>query len=220
MTAIKRPLLFIFTLCAVIICLDADSNAKERKAKPTKWKNLFDGETLDGWERTNYGGEGEVEVQDGQLLLNFGYSMTGVTYQKDDLPKTNYEIRTTVRKIDGNDFFCGATFPVADSHCSFICGGWGGAVTGLSSIDGQDASENETTGYQNFPSGKSYKVKIRVEPHLIQCWINGKQVVYQNILDRKITTRNEVNLNKPLGFATWETKASYKMIQIRELKAK
>ena len=46
------------------------------------------------------------------------------------------------------------------------------------------------------------------------------QVVYQNILDRTITTRNEVNLNKPLGFATWETKAAYKTIQIRELKAK
>ena len=105
MTAIKRTLLFIFTLFAVIICLDADSNAKERKAKPTKWRNLFDGKTLDGWAKTNYGGEGEVEVQEGQLLLNFGYSMTGVTYQKNDLPKTNYEIRTTVRKIDGNDFF-------------------------------------------------------------------------------------------------------------------
>ena len=54
MTAIKRPLLFIFTLCAVIICLDADSNAKERKAKPTKWRNLFDGKTLDGWETVSY----------------------------------------------------------------------------------------------------------------------------------------------------------------------
>ena len=220
MKTIKRPLFYIFTLPAVLICLANESPAAERKSKPTKWRDLFNGKTLDGWEKTNYGGEGEVEISDGHLLLNFGYSMTGITYQGDDLPKTNYEIRTTVLKIDGNDFFCGATFPVADSYCSFIAGGWGGAVTGLSSIDGQDASENETTGYQNFPSGKWYKVKIRVEPHLIQCWINGKQVVYQNILDRKITTRNEVNLNKPLGFATWETKAAYKSIKIRQLKIK
>lgn len=220
MKTIKRPLFYIFALPTVLICLANESPAAERKSKPTKWRDLFNGKTLDGWEKTNYGGEGEVEVNDGHLLLNFGYSMTGITYQGDDLPKTNYEIRTTVLKIDGNDFFCGATFPVADSYCSFIAGGWGGAVTGLSSIDGQDASENETTGYQNFPSGKWYKVKIRVEPHLIQCWINGKQVVYQNILDRKITTRNEVNLNKPLGFATWETKAAYKSIKIRQLKIK
>ncbi|MBA62724.1 MAG: hypothetical protein CMJ76_10215 [Planctomycetaceae bacterium] len=220
MTTFKQSLLCISTLCVVLTCHVTESHAAERKVKPTRWRDLFDGETLDGWEKTNYGGEGEVEIKDGQLLLNFGYSMTGVTYQSDDLPKTNYEIRATVLKIDGNDFFCAATFPVADSHCSFIAGGWGGAVTGLSSIDGQDASENETTGYQNFPSGKWYKVKIRVEPHLIQCWINGKQVVYQNILDRKITTRNEVNLNKPLGFATWETKAAYKSIQIRQLNVK
>ena len=220
MKTIKQPLFYIFALPAVLICLANESPAAERKSKPTKWRDLFNGKTLDGWEKTNYGGEGEVEVNDGHLLLNFGYSMTGITYQGDDLPKTNYEIRTTVLKIDGNDFFCGAPFPVADSYCSFIAGGWGGAVTGLSSIDGQDASENETTGYQNFPSGKWNKVKIRVEPHIIQCWINGKQVVYQNILDRKITTRNEVNLNKPLGFATWETKAAYKSIKIRQLKIK
>ncbi|MBH56082.1 MAG: hypothetical protein CMJ82_02725 [Planctomycetaceae bacterium] len=216
----NRPLLSSFVLCVVFLSLSTVSSGVERKAKPTKWRDLFDGKSLSGWEKTNYGGEGEVEVQDGKLMLNFGYSMTGVTYQGKDLPRTNYEIQTTILKVDGNDFFCAATFPVADSYCSFIVGGWGGAVTGLSSIDGQDASENETTGYQNFPAGKWYKIKIRVEPHLIQCWINGKQVVYQNILDRKITTRNEVNLNKPLGFATWETKAAYKTIQIRELKTK
>ncbi len=220
MPLLQRTLLSTIALCLSLTISLGTVDAAERNAKPTRWRDLFDGESLEGWEKTNYGGEGEVEVKDGQLLLHFGYSMTGITYQRDDLPRTNYEIRTTVLKMEGNDFFCGATFPVADSHCSFIAGGWGGAVTGLSSIDGQDASENETTGYQNFPAGKWYKIRIRVEPHLIQCWINGKQVVYQNILDRKITTRNEVNLNKPLGFATWETKAAYKSIQIRELKTK
>ncbi|MCH2599276.1 MAG: DUF1080 domain-containing protein [Pirellulales bacterium] len=216
----KRFALLSITFCLTLTWLTSPAVAAKRGVKPTKWRDLFDGKTLEGWEKTNYGGEGEVEVQDGLLLLHFGYSMTGITYKRDDLPKTNYEIRATVIKMNGNDFFCGATFPVADSFCSFIAGGWGGAVTGLSSIDGQDASENETTGYQNFPEGKWYKVRIKVEPHLIQCWINGKQVVYQNIQDRKITTRNEVNLNKPLGFATWETKAGYKSIQIRELRTK
>jgi hypothetical protein len=33
---------------------------------------------------------------------------------------------------------------------TFICGGWGGAVVGISSIDGQDASMNETTKYIKF----------------------------------------------------------------------
>ena len=118
----NRPLLSSFVLCVVILSLSTVSSGVERKAKPTKWRDLFDGKSLSGWEKTNYGGEGEVEVQDGKLMLNFGYSMTGVTYQGKDLPRTNYEIQTTVLKVDGNDFFCGATFPVADSYCSFIVG--------------------------------------------------------------------------------------------------
>jgi hypothetical protein len=61
---------------------------------------------------------------------------------------------------------------------------------------------------------------VRVEPHQIRCWINRKLVVYQDIEDRKITTRNEVNLNQPLGFATWETRAALKNIQVREFKIK
>ena len=185
-----------------------------------KWRSLFDGETMKDWKKTNYGGEGDVQVTKGQILMEFGYSMSGVTYTGKALSKTNYEIRVDAVKLDGNDFFCGMTFPVADSYCSFIVGGWGGAVVGLSSLDGLDASENETTRYMTFDHNKWYRMRVRVEPHQIRCWINRKLVVYQNIEGRTITTRNEVNLNQPLGFATWETRAALKNIQVRELKVK
>ena len=185
-----------------------------------KWRSLFDGETMKDWKKTNYGGEGDVQVTKGQILMEFGYSMSGVTYTGKALSKTNYEIRVDAIKLDGNDFFCGMTFPVADSYCSFIVGGWGGAVVGLSSLDGLDASENETTRYMTFDHNKWYRIRVRVEPHQIRCWINRKLVVYQNIEGRTITTRNEVNLNQPLGFATWETRAALKNIQVRELKVK
>lgn len=115
------------------------------------WKPLFDGKTLDGWKITNFGGEGEVTVEDGSIILEYGSSLTGITYDG-TFPKTNYEITLEARRLDGTDFFCGMTFPVAESHCSLILGGWGGAVVGLSSIDGHDASENETTQYKKFRS--------------------------------------------------------------------
>ena len=196
------------------------SQIRKTEQVPTRWLNLFDGKTLAGWKKTNYGGEGEINVTNGKIVMEFGYSMSGITYDGKPLPQTNYEIRLDAVKLDGSDFFCGMTFPVADSHCSFIVGGWGGAVLGLSSIDGLDASENETTRYMNFQQDKWYRVRVRVEPHQIRCWLNRKLVVYQNIEGRKITTRNEVNLNKPLGFGTWETRAALKKIQIRELKVK
>ena len=70
----------------------------------------------------------------------------------------------------------------------------------------------------NFPHGKWYKVRVRVTPNNISTWINGKNIVSVNIDGRKISTRNEVDLNKPLGFSTWETKSALKDIQIREIK--
>ena len=78
-------------------------------------------------------------------------------------------------RVDGIDFFCGLTFPVADSHASFIVGGWGGTVVGISSIDGMDASENATTKYVKFQLKRWYKIRIRVTPTSIQAWIDAGQ---------------------------------------------
>jgi len=206
---------FVFLICIAPIAAQGQSEQGS-----LKWRSLFDGKTMQNWKKTNFGGEGDVQVTKRQILMEFGYSMSGVTYTGKALPKTNYEIRVDAIKLDGNDFFCGMTFPVADSYCSFIVGGWGGAVVGLSSLDGLDASENETTRYMTFDHNKWYRVRVRVEPHQIRCWINRKLVVYQDIEGRTIATRNEVNLNKPLGFATWETRAALKNIQVRELKVK
>lgn len=182
------------------------------------WKRLFDGETLQGWKAVSYGGEGEVSAEEGNLILGIGGSMTGVAYQR-PVPKLNYEVRCEAQRADGHDFFCGLTFPVADSHCSFIVGGWGGGVVGLSSINGHDASENETTRYIKFEDRKWYKFRVRVTAKRIQAWIDDERVIDVDIEGCKISTRVEVNLNKPLGFATYETKALVRNIELRELTA-
>ena len=181
-----------------------------------KWKSLFNGKNLEGWKVAKYGGEGEVVVTDGTLVLNVGGSMTGVTY-KLPFPKMNYEVRCDAKRADGNDFFCGMTFPVAESHCSLIAGGWGGAIVGLSSINDHDASENDTTKYMKFENNRWYKFRVRVEPNRIQAWIDEDQVIDADITGCKISTRVEVDLNKPFGFASYETKAVLRNIEVREL---
>ena len=65
-------------------------------------------------------------------------------------------------RVEGSDFFVGLTFPVRDSHASLIVGGWAGSVVGISSIDGRDASENETTEVMKFKNGQWYKFRLRV----------------------------------------------------------
>ena len=159
-----------------------------------------------------------MKVEDGAIVMELGQDMTGITWAgKEPPPKTNYEIALEAARLDGSDFFCGLTFPVDDSHCSFIVGGWGGGVVGLSSINGFDASENDTTKYMEFKTGQWYKIRVRVTPERIQTWIDDKEVVDQDIKDRKVGIRGEVELSKPLGVSTWNTKGGVRNIRLRKL---
>ena len=98
-----------------------------------------------------------------------GRSMTGITCTRPNLPTTNYEFSYEAMRIDGRDFFAAATFPVGKSFITLVNGGWGGNVTGLSSLDGMDASENETTQSFRYQNKTWYHFRIRVTGKMIRC---------------------------------------------------
>lgn len=181
------------------------------------WMPLFNGRNLDGWKLTKFGGDGEVEVVEGELILNQGGPLTGVTWTK-AFPKVDFEISLEAQRVEGTDFFVGLTFPVRDSHASLIVGGWAGSVVGISSLDGRDASENETTQVMKFDNGKWYKFRVRVTADRIKAWIDEAPVVDVSIKDRKVTTRNEVTLSQPVGLATYDTKAAIRKLRYRVVK--
>ena len=181
------------------------------------WTSLFDGQTLKGWKSTEFGGEGAVEVKDGVILLGVGNDLTGVNYQR-PVPHRNYEVSLEARRVDGSDFFCGLTFPVKDDPCSLIIGGWGGGVCGLSSIDGLDASENSTTKYREFQTGRWYTIRLRVTDAKIEAWIDKDQIVDQKLAGKKISIRSEVEASRPFGIASYRTLAALRNIWLRELK--
>ncbi len=180
------------------------------------WISLFDGKTLKGWKITNFGGQGDVTVKDGAILMEVGSNLTGIHTER-KLPKINYEVELEAQRVNGTDFFCGLTFPVKKDPCSLILGGWGGGVCGLSSIDDMDASENDTTTYQEFKNKKWYKIRLKVAEDKIEAWIDGKKIVEQELKGKKIGIRYEVDLSKPFGFACWQTTAALKNIRIRSL---
>jgi hypothetical protein len=178
---------------------------------------LFNGNSLEGWQVTNFGGEGEVRVDEGRILLDFGEPITGLTYQG-EFPVSDYEIRVQAMRTAGIDFFCGLTFPVGDTHCSFIAAGWAGAVVGLSCVDGKDASENETTKFMNFENDRWYRFRVRVSDDRIAAWIDDQQVIDLAVQGRKIAIRPEVELSKPLGIAAWQSRAALRGLEYRRLK--
>ena len=187
--------------------------------KDAGWKSLFDGKTLTGWKVTDFGGEGEVRVEDGAIVMEQGNNMTGVTYARKDFPKMNYEVSLEGRRLKGNDFFCTTTFPVGDDYCSLVVGGWGGTVVGLSSINSMDASENETSTLQDFKQEKWYRVRIRVTKDRIQAWIDQKQLVDADVADKKLSIRIECDPCKPFGIATYSTTGAVRDIKVRPLTA-
>src|SRR5690606_37093777 len=171
---------------------------------------------LGGWEITQFGGEGKVEVASGYILLEMGNDLTGITWSG-DFPTDSFEIVVEAQRARGSDFFCGLTFPVGEEFCTLIVGGWGGALVGLSSIDGRDASENDTRTYLNFENGRWYSVRLQVVPERIAAWIDGEKVVETERADQKFTVRPEVRLSRPLGIATWRTSALIRSIWYRNL---
>jgi hypothetical protein len=179
---------------------------------------LFDGKTLDGWKVTNFAGGGEIKAAGGELILDKGETLTGVTWKDAaKLPKDNYEITLSAKKIKGDDFFCGLTFPVRDSFATFVVGGWAGTVVGISSINGLDASENETTIYRKFDHDKWYRIRVRVANDKLECWIDDEQAVEVDLADKKISTRIESDASRPLGLSTFQVTAAFKDIQLKRL---
>ncbi len=186
----------------------------------TDERRLFDGKSLDGWEKTNFGGERDVIVEDGVLIIESGYPLAGITSTLQDLPTSNYELRLKAKKIEGTDFFCCLTFPVRDSHLSLVVGGWGGTLVGLSCLDDQDAAHNETAVHKNFDLDRWYDIRLRVTDSKVLAWIDGEKVIDVDTSGRKLSLRNEVLANRPLGICTFETTAGIKdLILLRHPKA-
>jgi hypothetical protein len=179
-------------------------------------RSLFDGSTLDGW-KPCYSKGGELKVVDGALILPLGKPMTGIVSTRTDLPSVDYELTYEARRTAGTDFFAAATFPVNASFVTLVNGGWGGNITGISSINGVDASENQTATFVRYKDQTWYAFKVVVTGDVILGYVDGKPVVQLSHKDLQLSTRIETRATEPLGFATWNTAGALRKIQVRRL---
>jgi hypothetical protein len=206
-----------FLLAAAVVMPAVPQDAKPPAAD--EWHKMFDGKSLDGWKDTPFIAKGKVTIQDGMIVIGSG-AMTGVNYTK-PFPKYNYEVRLEAARLDGYDFFAGITFPVGDTFCSWINGGWGGSLVGLSSLDDMDASENETGISKPFARGQWYKFRLRVAEGYIQAWIDDELVIQVALAGRNVGLRagSQIDLSVPFGISTYSTVSGVRNIEYRELPA-
>lgn len=202
----------IALLAASFMVMNARATAAEPQARLLMEKN-----SLEGWELTDFYASGKAHVKNGVLTLERGKPMTGVNCKRLDLPKTDYELSYEARRVDGDDFFAAVTFPVKDGFLTFVTGGWSGNITGLSSIDGADASENETNRQVKFENEKWYRIRIRVEDQKITCYVNDEKVVDFDGTARELKTRVESRPSQPLGFACYNSTGEIRDVKIRSL---
>jgi len=195
-----------------------DSSFFKRFANgPSSNQILFDGRSMDGWKKVESFKAGGVKVEDGSLVIETGGPMTSVVSTRTDLPTTDYEFSFEAKRTSGQDFFAAATFPVGSSFITLVNGGWGGSVTGLSSINGSDASENETRRFVKYQDNTWYRFKVHVTDDVIRCWIDEKEIFAVNYKGQSVKTRIETRTSQPLGFATYRSTGAIKSVQIRKL---
>jgi hypothetical protein len=185
---------------------------------------LFNGgDSIDDWETRDAGGSGTVELQDDFMWIGTGESITGAVYKKKDLlPVMNYEITLEAQRLQGLDFFCGLTFPVGDlkTCVTLVLGGWGGSVTGISSIDGMDASENSTGHYRRYDDKKWYRVKVRVTAKNISVWSNDEKIVDLDTEGKKLGVRpGPIEDYQPFSLTTFQTTAAVRNVKVKTLSA-
>jgi hypothetical protein len=197
--------------------LKNEAEAAPRPA-PAGGQSLFDGKTLGSWKPVEFGGEGQVKVVDGAIRVDAGAMCSGVNWTGEALPRTNYEFSVEAMKVDGSDFFVGIIFPVGKETCSFVAGGWGGGVTGLSSVDQMNASENETATDQTYVKNTWYTFRLVVTPAKIEAWWDAKQVVNLDLANRQISVHPAVESAAPLGLVNYQTTSLFRNIRLKKLK--
>jgi len=217
----RRKLSFILVNAFFLVAVAAPLPAADNDAPPPvgEWQSMFDGESLNGWEVTPFSDPGEVRIEDGEIVLGAGNPFTGID-RTGWFPRSNYEVRFQGARLSGNDFFALVVFPVQDSYCSWVTGGWGGDIVGLSNVDGWDAADNETRTYFQFEQGRWYDLRLRVTDERIEAWIDDRRITRLDLEGRDISLRyGEDKLSIPFGLSSYYTTGAVRNLEYRVLAA-
>jgi hypothetical protein len=181
------------------------------------WHELVLQEGPEGWKSVNFGGEGEVEFDGESIRLGFGSPLTAVAWQGAAELPGEYEIEVVAARLDGSDFFCALNLPIGEQRASVVLGGWGGALCGLSCVNGDDASMNATRSFRGFERGQSYRLRVRVDAIQVQAWVDDELLFAQARGGVEFSLRTEVSPAGRLALSCFQTSARIDLVHWRRL---
>jgi len=192
-------------------------------SKPQTW-HLLEAPLLQHWQGAGIEGEGSIAIAANEITLGPGQPMTGIklgAWSDLKLPLIDYAIEFEAMRVDGQDFFAGITFPIRriDTCATFVVGGWGGGLVGISSIDEQNANENATRSEQRFVNGQWYRFRLEVRDDELKGWLDDRLILNASIKGRTISLRpGQIEQCTPFGVATYLTTGKVRGLVIRELR--
>jgi len=189
----RRRWIFLSSYALVGACSKKETAVVERSWTDLKGK----------WEWVS---GGQVDEEDA-LRIGWGEALTAVKWAG-EIPEAPFEMELEAKRVNGTDFFCAVTFPARDvDECvTLVVGGWGGGLVGISSIDGKDASENETRSVQRFEEDVWYRIRLLREGERIAAWIGDEKVVDVDTTGKELSLRDgPITDCAPFGLATWQT---------------
>ncbi len=191
-------------------CLAGCGEKKKTKEAEISWIEM-----KGQWEALS---GGQVDVGE-TLRIGWGERITNVKW-KGEVPTVPFELELEARRIDGSDFFCAVTFPVRNSgECvTLVLGGWGGGTVGISSIDGLDASENESSSSHVFQTNVWYRIRLVRGQENLRVWIDEQKVIDVDTTGKKLSLREgEIEECAPFGLSTWQTTGEVRGLRWRKL---
>lgn len=204
-----------------LVLVGCDPMAKPR-VELKHW-DLFAQDQIPHWVSAGIPDEGRTEVTVGQALLEPGGPLTGLKFdnwKQAGMPVTDYAISFEATRVEGADFFAGVTFPVGnvETCATWVIGGWGGGLVGVSSIDGLDAAENSTRSEHHFVNGKAYRFRLEVRADDLRGWIDDRLVINVSIKGRVISLRpGYIEKCSPFGLASYSTTSQIRDLRIEML---
>jgi hypothetical protein len=205
------PLLFVIAVASSACQMAERAVVREELA----WQALPLHGGPAGWESVSFGGEGEVEFDGQSIRMGFGSPLTAVAWKGAELLPADYEIEVVAARLDGSDFFCALNFPIGEQRATVVLGGWGGALCGLSCVNGDDASMNATRSFHSFERGKSYRLRVRVDAQQVQAWVDDTLLFAQARDGVEFSLRTEVSPAGPLALSCFQTSARIEAVRWR-----